>query len=343
MRFTQSNSILRAALWAVTALLAGSSVSVAQQVNLTAAPGNAILPDGQAVPMWGYSCDASPAPTLGATCTALNPNATGGWSPVLITVPAAGSGASLTIHLTNGLPATLPTSITIVGTLGGGLVGGPRTPDATPSPAHAPQGATWPIAGDTTGATLNPPVQANRVQSFGTRVDSGSSADLAWTGLQPGTYLIESGTHPSIQGPMGLYGVLVVTTPAGTSAGTAYTNIKYNAEVVALLSEIDPTQNRSVAAAVSTPGFSETSIRVLRDSVSAVVLTTDASGNVLNAGSGYQIGDVVTISGGGATSAATAHVDNVDAGGAIVSIAVDTPGSGYSSVPAALKSTITRR
>ena len=29
--------------------------------------------------------------------------------------------------------------------------------------------------------------------------------------LKPGTYLYETGTHPSIQAPMGLYGVVVVT------------------------------------------------------------------------------------------------------------------------------------
>ena len=39
----------------------------------------------------------------------------------------------------------------------------------------------------------------------------------------PGTYLIESGTHPSIQGPMGLFGILVVTTaPSRRHGGTAY-------------------------------------------------------------------------------------------------------------------------
>ena len=44
---------------------------------------------------------------------------------------------------------------------------------------------------------------------------------MTWPGyLQPGTYLIESGTHPSIQGPMGLYGMLVVTTaPVGDYGG----------------------------------------------------------------------------------------------------------------------------
>jgi len=46
---------------------------------------------------------------------------------------------------------------------------------------------------------------------------------LTWSGLRPGTYLFESGTHPSIQGPMGLYGILVVTTaPSAGVVGLAY-------------------------------------------------------------------------------------------------------------------------
>ena len=61
---------------------------------------------------------------------------------------------------------------------------------------------------------------------------------------------------------MGLYGVLVVTTaPAAGSPGVAYNgspNVLYDADTVALLSEIDPAQNRAVDTAVKTPGFSET-------------------------------------------------------------------------------------
>src|SRR5439155_17529403 len=70
------------------------------------------------------------------------------------------------------------------------------------------------------------------------------------------------------QGPMGLYGILVVTTaPAGATAGTAYPAVgttvpavTYNAEVPLLLSEIDPVQNNAVAKAVTLPGFSETTV-----------------------------------------------------------------------------------
>ena len=115
-----------------------------------------------------------------------------------------------------------------------------------------------------TGPQFTPPVQGPRVQSFSTEVlptNPATTTALTWTNLKPGTYLIESGTHPSIQGPMGLYGVLVVTTvPAGSSPGTAYPAVTYNAEVPLVLSEIDPLQNSTVAAAVATAGFTETAV-----------------------------------------------------------------------------------
>src|SRR5207244_11998813 len=98
-----------------------------------------------------------------------------------------------------------------------------------------------------------------REPSSSTEVASGVTTSLTWTALRPGTYLIESGTHPSIQGPMGLYGMLVVTTaPAGTTAGIAYPAVgttpavNYNAEVPLLLSELDPVQQWAVNTSVNT-------------------------------------------------------------------------------------------
>jgi hypothetical protein len=100
-----------------------------------------------------------------------------------------------------------------------------------------------------------------------TEVTTAAAATLTWPALKPGTYLLESGTHPSIQVPMGLIGVLVVTTaPAGTTAGTAYPAVgtapavTYNAEAPVEFSEIDPVQNKAVDAAVRTAGFSETRV-----------------------------------------------------------------------------------
>src|SRR6266478_4354004 len=256
---------------AASVFLLASGASFAQQVNLTAGPANAPLPDGSAVPMWGYSCGAAVTGST-ATCAALDPAVTSltptVWSPIVITIPytesAPGvSSTNLTINLTNSLPASVPeTSLVIVGQLGGGLG---TTASSVSSPPHATQVVTWPIAGDTTGATNSPPPQGNRVQSFSTPVAPGVTAPLTWSSLKPGTYLIESGTHPSIQGPMGLYGMLVVTTaPNGATAGTAYPAVgatpavTYNAEITQLLSKIDPIQTAAFSAAVNSACFSET-------------------------------------------------------------------------------------
>jgi hypothetical protein len=302
MRFNHTKATLKTAVLVATVLLLGASLTVAQQqINLTAGPATATLPDGSTVPMWGYSCNATQVAGSTATCASLNPAVTAAtptlWSPVVITIPytesAPGvSNTSLTINLTNNLQFGangVPTSLTIVGQLGGGLgaAGAGCTGGATctTSPDHsgAQSNVTWPIAAPG-GGTGTPPAQGPRVQSFGAEVSAVAAtttptcsapsagpvsgcAVLTWSALRPGTYLIESGTHPSIQGPMGLYGILVVTTaPAGTTAGTAYgtpgtaTAVSYNAEIPLLLSEIDPVQNTTVSAAVNTATFSETAV-----------------------------------------------------------------------------------
>src|SRR5437016_6578257 len=277
MRTNNMKAILKAALRVVCILPFAAAVAFGQQtVNLTAAPTSTTLPDGTAVPMWGYFCGAAAASAT-ATCAPLNPASVSTvagvpstWSPVVITVP---TGQGLTISLTNSLSfagGSIPTSLVIVGQSGGGL-GTPGGFTAAPDHTNA-QPLTWPIAGDAPGAPVTgvgtPPAQGPRVQSFSTEVAFGVTTALTWTALRPGTYLIESGTHPSIQGPMGLYGILVVTTaPAGTTAGTAYPAVgttvpavTYSAEVPLLLSEIDPLQNNAVAKAVTLPGFSETTV-----------------------------------------------------------------------------------
>jgi hypothetical protein len=108
--------------------------------------------------------------------------------------------------------------------------------------------------------TFTPPAQADRVRSFGTEVnvaDAGGKA-LTWNNLRPGTYLIESGTEPSIQGPMGLYGVLVVTEPVGASGAHQAYGTSYDQDVALLFSEIDQVQNTAVDQAVRSAGFSDT-------------------------------------------------------------------------------------
>lgn len=274
-----------------------------QQINLTAGATSASLPDGSSVPMWGYSC--GPVVTMStATCAALNPSAGVGWSPVIITVP---SGQDLQVSLTNNLPSPVPTSLVIVGQLGGGL-GDPTKRTTTKSPLHDNQGTTWPIANS--GSVFIPPTQSDRVQSFATEVKTGVTTVLTWTAPRPGTYLIESGTHASIQGPMGLYGILVVTCAPGAASGTcsspgfAYSGVNYSAEIPLIMSEIDPAQNAAVAKAVSTAGFSESATYgpYTGGPVSSI--------NLINPGSGYTSAPMVSFTGGGGSGAtATAVID----------------------------------
>ena len=287
MRMNDLKAILKTGVLGAAVLLLGVGVAGAQ-VNLAAAPTTVTLPDGSSVPMWGYFCVSA----SGATCTAMNPAstlaATPTWSPVVITVPYTGTATSLTINLANLLSFTptgattantLPTSIMIVGQVGGGLgVLAQRT--TTTSPDHSSlssNSVSWPIAG-AAGAFVPPP-QGPRVQSFATEVAAGATTALTWAHLKPGTYLLESGTHPSIQVPMGLYGVLVVTaaptaSTAGveTAVGTAYPAVAattttaavpavtYDADIPVEFGEIDPVQNNAVNAAVNTAGFSETNV-----------------------------------------------------------------------------------
>jgi hypothetical protein len=345
MRTYNFKAIIKAAL-RVACILPFAAVAAfgQQQVNLTAGPATATLPDGTTVPMWGYSCGAT---VLGsnATCAALNKAATGNpliWSPVVITVP---TGQTLQINLTNNLlftplgsatPNKIPTSITIVGQVGGGLgVVAQRT--ATNSPSHDNQPVTWSTV-NAAGGVWTPPPQGPRVQSFSTEVAAGATTALTWATPRQGTYLIESGTHPSIQGPMGLFGMLVVTAAptADTSgkeitAGTAYPGVNYDADVPLLLSEIDPAQNNAVQAAVNTVGFSESSTLgpYLGGPVASLKLTAS--------GSGYTATTSVVFSGGGGSNAtASATVDTTSGSptfGQVTGITLTNGGTGYTSAP----------
>ena len=326
--------VLKAAACAAGVLLAGAGITAAQTVNLTAAPTSLRLPDGSTAPMWGYACNGA---SSGATCAAANPNAVGGWSPVVITAP---TGSSLTVNLTNNLTFganKIPTSLMIVGQVGGGLGDvtascNPKVPAAdgstcAPSPNHPNQGTTWPIAN--TGPVFTPPAQGPRVLSFATEVPAGSMKTLTWSNLSPGTYLLESGTHPSIQVPMGLYGVLVVTGGPGSGSGTgAYPNVHYDAEVPVILGEIDPRQNNAVTKAVNTTGFSESA------TIGVVTGGPVASLNLTSGGSGYTAA-TVTFSTGAPTATGHAVVDTDSSSptyGQVTEVDIDSGGF-YASTP----------
>jgi VCBS repeat-containing protein len=87
-------------------------------------------------------------------------------------------------------------------------------------------------------ATFTPVRSGNRVTAFTTEAPAGGSASYTWTGVKPGTYLYQSGSHPAKQVQMGLYGALTTGGYAGS-----------HDEVTLLYSEIDPALHSPPAAA----------------------------------------------------------------------------------------------
>ena len=201
---------------AFLALLAAvGSVQAQVALNLTASRTSTTMPDGNIVPMWGWSCGAITQGTGTTTCTQTNGQAqtqTAGlatnWQPPLITVP---TGNTLTITLSNQLP--VPTSLTIVGQLPNPSadVNGPGNPTRESAPrTHNPQSATtWTTV---VPNSFTPPTQGLRAQSFvqeaaaattsGTTTTPGSIT-YTFSSLRPGTYLVRErivSIHPGADG-----------------------------------------------------------------------------------------------------------------------------------------------
>jgi len=167
--------------------------------NLTAQPAYLSQPDGQMVYSWGYGCSSAPsgfAPTItGATCPTMQvPGPT-----LIVTAPASGT-TTVTVNLTNGLPAAAGnTSILFPGfsvaTSGG--VAGLLTQEA------APVGCVT-IGCNTVTYTLTIPSTA------------------------AGTRAYYSGTQGDLQVEMGLYGAIIVlpaNVPAACNTGVHAQNL----------------------------------------------------------------------------------------------------------------------
>lgn len=129
---------------------------------------------------------------------------------------------SLTIHLDNHLPE--PVSIVIPGQT------------IAPTPVRLPNG---------------------RARSFTIETPPGnvSPVNYTWSNLRPGTFLYRSGTHPSVQVQMGLYGCL----RKDVASGQTYTGVVAQGEVTLLYSEIDPALHNAVATGNYGPGLAMSS------------------------------------------------------------------------------------
>jgi FtsP/CotA-like multicopper oxidase with cupredoxin domain len=183
------------------------------------------MPDSETVVMWGY---ASCTDGTFATC---DPATVPG--PPLVVPPGE---TTLTVHLMNSLPGGLnapPTSLVIHGLLK------PMTP-VWDDNSTGPRGASL----------------TKRVRSFDVEAAPNGTQDYSWSGVGPGTYLYQSGTHPQVQVQMGLYGAATknvvdaaaATTTTAAIRGQAYgPATMFDNEATLFYSEIDPALHAAVA------------------------------------------------------------------------------------------------
>lgn len=206
----------KGALLALLLILGLSGTSQGAEYWLRAETVNKTMPDGAVITMWGFA-------ECDSTFTACSPATVPG--PQL-TVPV-GDGSGLTVHLMNSL-ATEPVSLIIPGL----------------------QSALAPVKGDPAGTGKQ------RVTSFVAAALPGATNDYVWPTIKPGTYLYQSGTHPALQVPMGLYGAVTHDAAAGQAYGAS---TAYAQSATLLFSEIDPSLHTAVATgAYGTPAYPST-------------------------------------------------------------------------------------
>lgn len=180
--------------------------SIAADTYLVAREFSKPLPGGGSVAMWGFAVDAD---SNLATVGAETPSSPG---PAITVAPG---DSTLRIHLRNDLG--VPVSIVIPGQDGG------------VSPVKFTDSAG-----------------RERVQSLAAETGPGATRTYTWSGLDPGSYIYHSGTHPSVQVQMGLYGALRKNAAAGRAYDSAFDTTFVN-EAVVFLSEIDPALHEAVA------------------------------------------------------------------------------------------------
>jgi FtsP/CotA-like multicopper oxidase with cupredoxin domain len=205
--FIKNLGMIALALLSISVLPTVSSAA-AVDVYLKAEAVIMTMPDGKAITMWAFAdCGAD------STFTTCTPASSPG--PMI----TAAEGDTLSIHLRNNLGGvyTEPVSVVI-----------PGQNSTVMAPVKFTDGAG-----------------RQRVKSFTAETAVGAVQTYVWDNLKPGTFLYQSGTHPSVQVQMGLYGALVVNPVA---VGQAYNDVStaYDVQAMLLYSEIDPTLHHAV-------------------------------------------------------------------------------------------------
>lgn len=194
-------------------MLTAGGAAWAETYKLWADAATVTLPDGKQVPVWGFGLDGDGdfgTPDYEITVP----------GPVL-DVPFNDPG--LTIEVKNMLPEAI--SLHILGqrlSNNGGPVWDGGASGSRP-------------AGDV----------SSRIRSFSHETSgNGGMGTYTWSNFKPGTYMVQSGTHPSKQVQMGLYAA--VKKDAGD--GMAYNGVPYDNEMVIVYHEFDSVIHDAIAA-----------------------------------------------------------------------------------------------
>lgn len=200
---------------AFSLLIITTSQAHALDVNLCAGETNKTMADGSMVKVWGYGLDNATEQTEGTCSTATVPG------PQL-TVPVGDTALNITLRntLSDAVSVMIP-----------GMKG-----TAGNSPVFFNDGTFY-----ADGVTPR-----MRVRSLVAETATGASTLYSFA-AKAGTHLYQSGTHPSVQVQMGLYGATV----QDAAAGQAYTDVNYDNDVVMLYSEIDPAMHDAIAGSVA--------------------------------------------------------------------------------------------
>ncbi len=217
-----------ASLWVLLAACFGGQLQAADFYLRAAATAKTMPSGGPTVDMWGYVlCDSTFTPLPGQVVQVPGPR---------LVVPAGDT--VLNIHLFNDLPAA-----------------GAETSNTSLVIPELPGGIAPVWTDNTTGPRTS---LTQRVRSFAAEAAPGTSVTYSWTSLRPGTFLYESGTHPSIQVQMGLYGAVTMNAAGGPPA-QAYPGVPYDNEGILIFSEVDPAIHAAIAASTYGPAGTMTS------------------------------------------------------------------------------------
>lgn len=232
MKKLSINTRLLAVLVVFFLLVTGQAF--AATYNLTAMKGCISMPGG------GITDGACATPSMTSiNIWGLKNNATGRWIFEAGQELTVGDG-SLTVNLTNNLGVV--TSLFIAGQQ--------MTPNNGPVWFTVPDPAN-PLANAYSTVNIftgnRPGAQAGNITNLTARMRSlsqealpaGGTQTYIWPAVKPGTFILMSGTHQSVQVAMGLYGAVNVS-------GGGYPGVAFGSEVTLLYSEIDPVLNNGV-------------------------------------------------------------------------------------------------